>query len=139
MVSQPQSSIKLCIVPCDGHLETTPTEVELTLLVVPEGSDTQYALLSVGFRTNTLPADGGAVTCDVEFIDDSDGDSITVITDDFDLEAATVLVNNEVFRGHQLMDSGDAINVVFTTDGTLDTAAEGAAFVVEYRVVRHSG
>ena len=141
MVSQAQQTVKLNIVACDGHLEGTPTEVELCLLVCPEGSDTQLELLSVGFRANTLPDDAdGTILIDLEWIDDSINDDITVLESAFSLENLTNLVNNEVWRGHQLMDSGDAINVVFSVStAPISTPGQGCAFVVEYRVVRHSG
>ncbi len=138
MVYQPQSDVQVIIIPVDGHLETSPTEVEATLLVCPEGSDTQLELLSVGFRANTLPGDSSDVTVNIEFIDDSAGDGVTTIgAGTHNLKSGDALVNNELYRGNQILDPGDAINAEITTDG-LDIPAQGACFVVEFRMKRHA-
>lgn len=140
MAGEPQTDIALAIVPIDAALETTPTVTEACLLACPKGVNLQIELLSVGFRANTLPVDGGNdVHVDIEFIDDSDGDSVTDLEENYDMLAAgsTVLVYNEVWRGSQIMDPGDVINAEFTV-ATPDTASEGAALIVEYRVLKRS-
>jgi len=140
----PQTTdIHVLTVPCDSALETTPLIVELCLLACPTGANMQMEILSVGFRANTLAADtngDGTILVDIEYIDDSASDAVTNLATNVDLETATqtVLIYNELWRGSQILDPGDVINVEFTTDGTLTTASEGAAFIVEYRVRRHS-
>ncbi len=138
---EPQTAVRILVIPIDAALETTPTIGEVTLLVCPDGANMQLELLSVGFRANTLPIDGSnPCHLDLEFIDDSDSDSVNSIgTDNYDMLAAgsTILVYNEVYRGSQILDPGDAINAEFTVT-TPDTASEGAALIVEYRVRRHS-
>lgn len=135
---EPQSDVHITVVPVDAALETTVTATEATLLAVPDGMNMQMELLSVGFRCNTLPVDASNVaTLDIEFIDDSDSDSVTDLSTSYDLLTATVLVYNQVWRGSQILDAGDAINAEFTVT-TPDTASEGAALIVEYRVLRHS-
>ena len=137
---EPQTAVGLAIIPTDAALETTPTAVEVGLLACPDGVNCQIELLSVGFRANTIPVDSagtGTILVDIEFIDDTD-DSVTAIVSAYDVEAATALVYNEVFRGSQIMDAGDVINAQISSDGTHNTASEGAAWIVEYRVLRHS-
>ena len=129
------------MVPSDAAFETTPTAVEVGLLACPDGVNMQIELLSVGFRANTIPVDSagtGTILVDIEFIDDSDSDTVTNLVAAFDVEAATVLVYNEVFRGSQIMDPGDVINAEVSSDGTHNTAAEGSSWILEYRVLRHS-
>lgn len=138
MSFEPQSAVRLCIIPIDAALETTPTITEATLLACPDNVNMQIELLSVSFRCNTLPIDGSNdVDVDIEFIDDSNSDTVTDLIADYDLTAGTVLVSNPVWRGSQILDAGDAINAEFTVT-TPDTASEGAALVVEYRVLRRS-
>lgn len=136
---EPQTDIHFIVVPCDAALEQTPTVTELCLLVCPDDANIQLELLGIGWRANTLPADSSNdVHVDIEFIDDSDSDSVTTIVTAYDLEDdTTVLINNQVFRNSQILDAGDVINAEFDVT-TPDTASEGAAFVVEYRVLRHS-
>ncbi len=135
---EPQTDVQVIVIPIDSALETTPTTIEACLLACPDGVNMQLELLSVSFRANTLPADGGDVDVDIEFIDDSASDAVTQLEENFSLKGATVLINNEVWRGSQILDPGDVINAEFTTDGTVDTASEGAALVVEFRVLRRS-
>ena len=135
----PQKSVQLTVVPCDAAMETTPTISELCLLGCPDNAGFQLELLSVSFRANTLPVDGtNDVHMDLEFIDDSDSDGVTTLVTAYDLEDdTTVLIMNEVYRGSQIMDPGDVINVEFDVTDP-DTASEGAAFVVEFQVLEHS-
>lgn len=137
---EPQTKVRLAVVPCDAALEQTPTATELTLLAVPDGVNFRLELLSVNFTAVVLPVDGtNDVHCDLEWIDDSDGDAVANLLAAFDLEDdTTARINTEVWRGSQVLDPGDAVNVEFDVT-TPDTASEGAAFIVEYRVLRRSG
>lgn len=139
---EPQTDVGIVVIPVDAAMETTPTIVEACLLACPVGANMQLELLSVGFRANTLPIDSagtGTVLVDIEFIDKSAG-TVANLASSLSLEVddMTVLVLNELWRGSQILDAGDVINAEFATDGTLNTASEGAAFVIEYRVRRHS-
>jgi hypothetical protein len=137
---EPQSDVHILVVPIDAALETSPTVTEACLLACPTGANMQMEILSVGFRANTLPIDGdNAVTVDIEFIDDSNSDTVANLAAAYDMLAATstVLIYNEVWRGSQILDSGDVVNAEFTVT-TPTTASEGAALIVEYRVLRHS-
>lgn len=136
--SEPQTDVHILIVPIDAALETTPTIIEACLLACPVGANMQMEILSVGYRANTNVVDAGTTTLDIEFIDDSDSDVVANLSAGFDLTGATVLVYNEVWRGSQILDAGDVVNAEFTTDGALSTASEGAALIVEYRILRHS-
>ncbi len=135
---EPQTDIRILVIPIDAALEQTPTVVEVCLLACPDGVNMQMELLSVSFRCNTLPVDNSDVHVDIEFIDDSAADAASDLKENYDLEAATVLVSNTVYRGSQILDPGDVINAEFTTDGAVGTASEGAALIVEYRIKRHS-
>ena len=137
---EPQTDVHVITVPIDAALETTPTIGEVTLLACPDGANMQLELLSVGFRANTLPVDGSAaVTFDLEWVDDSNSDTVANLLAAYNMLAAgsTVLVYNKVWRGSQILDPGDAVNAEFSV-ATPDTASEGAALIVEYRVLRHS-
>lgn len=136
----PQTDVNIIVVPIDAALETTPTATEACLLAVPDGVNFQIELLSVGYRANTLPVDAGdAVTFDLEWVDDSAADVVANLVAAYDMLAAnaTVLVYNEVFRGSQILDAGDVVNAEFTV-ATPTTASEGAALIVEYRILRRS-
>ncbi|KKN83853.1 hypothetical protein LCGC14_0295060 [marine sediment metagenome] len=138
---EPQTDIGIVVVPLDAALETTPTVVEVALLGCPVGANMQIELLSVGFRTNTLPVDSagtGTILVDIEFIDSSGSPDVSNLLANYDVEAATVLIYNSVWRGSQIMEAGDVINAEVASDGTHNTASEGAALIVEYRVLRHS-
>ena len=135
---EPQTDVRIAVIPCDEALETTPLIGELALLVVPDGANCRLEVLSVGFRANTLPIDGSnAVTVDIEWFDDSASDAGTDLLATYDLNAATALVYNQIWRGSQILDPGDVLNAEFTTTSP-DTASEGAGLIVEYRVVKHS-
>jgi hypothetical protein len=137
---EPQTDIHIGVVPIDAAMETTPTITEAALLAVPDGANFQLELLSVGFRANTLPVDAGdPVTFDLEWIDDSAADVVANLLAAYNMLAAgsTVLVYNTVWRGSQVLDPGDVVNAEFTVS-TPTTASEGAALIVEYKVLRHS-
>ncbi len=138
---EPQTDVHVIVVPIDFCLEQTPLMNEATLLSVPDGANFQLELLSVGFRANTLPIDAGdPVTFDLEWIDDSESAVANLITAYNMLAAnASALVYNSVWRGSQVLDAGDAVNAEFQgLVSTPTTASEGAALIVEYRVLRRS-
>ena len=140
MTFEPQTDVHLAVVQIDAHLEQTPTATEACLLICPDNAGFQLELLSVTYRANTLPIDASNnVNIDLEFIDDSDSDSVTNLVSAFELDGSglTAIVGNEVYRGGQILDPGDVINAEFDVT-TPDTASEGAAFVVEYRIRRRS-
>lgn len=135
---EPQTQVGFAVIACDDTMETTPTATEKTLLVCPDGEGLQLEVLSVTYRCNTLTVDAGdAATVSIEWVDDSAADAVADLKADFNLLTATVLVGNEVWRGSQILDPGDALNAEFTV-ATPTTASEGAALVVEYRVRRRS-
>lgn len=136
---EPQTDVQVAIIPIDAHMNVSVTEVEVCLLAVPTGSNFQIEMLSIGYRTNVLPIDGTAITLEVEVIDHSDGDSVDeTFVAAYTLTGVTVLVNNVIWAGSKILDPGDVVNAEFATDGGISTASEGAALVVEYRVLRHS-
>lgn len=137
---EPQTDVHLLVVGIDDHLEQTPTQVEACLLICPDNAGFQLELLSVTYRANTLPIDGSNnVNLDLEFIDDSNSDTATNLVSAFELDGSglTAVVGNELYRGSQILDAGDVINAEFDVS-TPDTASEGAALVVEWRVLRRS-
>lgn len=129
--------IQIITVPCDAAFETTPTAAEIPLLAVPDNAGYQIELLAVGFFCVTLPVDGSnGVTADLEWVDDSAADAVTDLQAAYNFLAAgpnTARVNNEIWRGKQILDPGDTVNMEMHVT-TPDTASEGAAFVVEFRV-----
>lgn len=131
-------------VPCDSAFETTPTTVEVGLLGCPTGLGVQMELQYVGFRSNTLPIDSagtGTILCDIEWIDDSAADAVTNLNStavSLEADAMTALVVREVWSGSKILDPGDAINAEITSDGTGNTASEGAAFIVMGRILSKS-
>ena len=136
---EPQTDVRLHVVPIDAALETTPTAVEACLLSVPDGANFQIEVLSVNYTTVVLPVDAGvAVEFDLEWVDDSAADAVANLTADYNLQTGpTARVNNEVWRGSQILDPGDTLNAEFDV-ATPTTASEGAALIVEYRILRHS-
>ena len=136
---EPQTDVRLHVVPIDAALETTPTAVEVCLLSVPDGANFQIELLSVNYTAVVLPVDAGvAVEFDLEWVDDSAADAVANLTADYNLQTGpTARVNNEVWRGSQILDPGDTVNAEFDV-ATPTTASEGAALIVEYRILRHS-
>jgi len=136
---EPQSDVHIAVIGIDHCLELTPTSVEACLLVCPDGANYQLELVGIGYRANILPIDAAAnINVDIEFIDDSAADAITNLVAAYTLDdSRTALINNEVFRGSQILDPGDVINAEFDTT-TPTTKSEGAAFIVEYRVLKRS-
>lgn len=135
---EPQTAVQFVTIPLGDHLNATVTAVEATLLSVPDGANFQVELLAVSYRTHVVPADASAVTFDLEWVDDSESDAVANILAGFVLTGVTALVNNEVWRGSQILDPGDAVNAEVTTDAALTTPAEGPALIVEFRIKKHS-
>lgn len=136
---EPQTDVQLINVPvADPILAAAPVGTEVGLFIVPDNANFQVALLSVTVACNVLVVDGtDPVTVDIEWVDDSAADAVANLAAAFDLEAITVLVGNEVWRGSQILDPGDRVNAEFTRT-TPDTAGQGYHFVVEYRILRRS-
>lgn len=125
-------------VPIDGALETTPTLVEACLLACPDDLGVQLLLEYVGFTAVVLPIDAGvAIEVDIEWVDDSNSDTVTNLKADYDMQLATARVNNTVWVGSQILDPGDVINAEFDV-ATPTTASEGAALIVMGKVLKKS-
>lgn len=138
----PQTDVQILCIPIDKYLiasplTTTTGSVVMALLGCPDQQGYQLELLSVSYVAHTLPADGGDVDLDVEFIDDSASDAVTDLRENFDLTAGTARSVTEVWRGSQILDPGDVINAEFTTDGSI-TAGHGQSLIVEFRVLKRS-
>lgn len=129
------SPIQLIVVPAEAAFETSPTVVEVPLLACPDNANYQIELLAVSVMFHTLPADGSNVlTGDLEWVDDSDSDTVADLKAGFDfLSGLTARVNNEIWRGKQILDPGDTVNMEMAST-TPDTAGQGAAFIVEFRI-----
>jgi hypothetical protein len=135
---EPQTDVHYLVIPCDGALETTPTVKECCLLACPDGFNCQLELKSVGCVAHTIPVDASnAATVDIEWCDDSESDAAADLKATFNLLAITAKVYNTIWQGSQVLDPGDTANAEFTTT-TPDTAAEGFAFIVGYKVLKHS-
>jgi hypothetical protein len=136
---EPQTDVHVLVIPADGACAATPTITELCLLACPDGANWQLELKGVGATcSNTLPADSSAVTVDIEWVDDSASDAVADLKATFSLKGMTVLVYNEIWRGSQVLDPGDVVNAEFATDGAVTTPSKGLAFIVEYKVLKHS-
>lgn len=130
-----QTNITYITVPAEAMFETSPTVAELTLLACPDNEGVKLALRSIGVVFHVVPVDGtNNVMADIEFVDDSDGDAVTNLKAAFDFEGLTARVYNEIWRGRQIMEAGDTINVEADIT-TPDTAGAGAAFIVGYEVL----
>lgn len=136
---EPQTDVNIIVVPIDAALEQTPTVVEACLLSVPDNANYQLELLSVNYTAVVLPVDAGVnVELDLEWVDDSASDAVANLVADYNLQTGrTARVNNEVWRGSQILEAGDTVNAEFDV-ATPTTASEGAALIVEYRILRRS-
>ena len=141
MSSEPQTDICLVTVPITDVLVTGPDGAsnEATVFAIPDGANFRVELLSVSYIANTLPIDGSAnVNFDLEYVDDSDSDAVVNLLATFTLDDnRTAVIVNPVWRGSQIMEAGDVINLEFDVADP-DTAAQGAAVVLEYKILRHS-
>ncbi len=141
MASEPQTDVCLAVVPITDVLVASPNAAsnEATVFAVPDGANFQIELLSVSYVANTLPVDAAAnINFDLEYVDDSDSDAVANILATFTLDdSRTAVIVNPVWRGSQIMEAGDVVNLEFDV-ATPTTAAQGAAVILEYRVLRHS-
>jgi hypothetical protein len=142
MASEPQTDVCLAVVPITDVLVTSPGPLtEATVFAIPDGANFRIELLSVTYVANVLPVDGANLNFDLEYVDDSDSDTpadlLATFTMDDNREA---LIGNLVWRGSQIMEAGDVINLQYDTDesGAISTAGQGVAVVLEYKVLRHS-
>lgn len=138
----PQTDVQVLCLPIDKFLIASPLtsttgSLDICLLGCPDQAGYELEFLSVSYVAHTLPADGGAINVDIEFIDDSDSDSVTQLFENFDLTSGTARSLTQIWRGSQILDPGDVINAEFTTDGAI-TAGHGQSLLVEFRVVKRS-
>ncbi len=141
MASEPQTDVCLVVVPITDVLVQAPDDSsnEQTIFGVPDGANFQIELLSVSYVAQVLPVDAGAnINFDLEWVDDSASDAVANILATFTLDdSRTAVIVNPVWRGSQILDPGDTVNLEFDVT-TPTTGAQGAAVIVEYRVLRHS-
>ena len=138
----PQTDVQVLCFPIDKFLIASPLtgttgSLDLCLLGCPDQAGYVLEFLSVSYVAHTLPADGSAINVDIEFIDDSDSDTVTDLLENFDLTSGTARVVTQIWRGSQILDPGDVINAEFTTDGSI-TAGHGQSLIVEFRVLKRS-
>jgi hypothetical protein len=141
MAGEPQTDVQILVIPFEAGLETTPTIAEVGLLACPDNAGYRLELLGVGVSFHTLPVDAGdPATVDIEWVDDSNSDTAADLIAGFDfLSGLTARVNNQIWRGSQILDPGDTVNAELTVD-TPTTAGAGAAFIVEFRILaRNAG
>lgn len=143
MTWAPQKAVQ--IVPVGPFtVVATGTDYNYLLFGCPKNAGFQIEVLSVSVTAVTAPvSSNGDVTLDIEWFDDSDSDDQDEIEDGdavaYDMEAMTVNVVNEVWRGSQILDPGDTINAEITDSGSGATsAAVGLIFLVEYRILERS-
>ncbi len=108
------------------------------MLACPESVNAQYELVSITVLMHTLPVDASNnVDVVIEHYQDQAlvvGDLVTTYALD---TTPTALTADEIFRGSVVLEGGDFINAEFDVT-TPSTAGQGCAFIVEYRVLRHS-
>jgi hypothetical protein len=130
------SDVKFVTVPCDAGFETTPTVVEVGLLCVPDNAGYQIEVLGVSAFCVVVPIDAGdAATGDLEWVDDSESDAVANLAAAFNFLGMTARVTNQIWRGSQILDPGDTLNMELTVV-TPTTASEGMAIQVEYKILQ---
>lgn len=138
---EPQTDVHLAVIPADGAFFTSPVIDNIGLLGVPDGANFQLELVSVGVIAVTIPTDTtNAVTITINWCDDSAADVVDALNaaaTDFNMLTITAKIYNEICRGSWILDPGDSVNGVVTAT-TPDADAAGVAFIVEYRVLKHS-
>lgn len=137
--NEPQTDVMVIPIPVDVCMSVIQSLItEVTLLSVPNGANYRMELLGVGIRANVVAVDAGdAATVDIEWIDDSNGDAVADLLASFNLLTYAALVYNEIWRGSQVLDPGDAVNAEFTV-ATPTTASQGASLIVESRILKRS-
>ena len=138
---EPQTDVCILVVDFDEVVAQAPDNAanQKMLLAVPAGANFQLELLAVSYRANQLPVDASNnINCDLEWFDDSASDAETDLITAYTLDDnRTALIMNNMWRGSQILEAGDSVNIEFDVT-TPDTAGQGCAFIVEYRVLRHS-
>jgi hypothetical protein len=141
MAGEPQTDVCIIVVDLDEIVPQAPNAAanEKCLLVVPDGANFQLEVLGVSYRANQLPVDGdNNVNFDLEWFDDSAVDGGTNLITAYTMDDnRTALIMNNVWRGSQILDPGDVLNATFDVTDP-DTAGQGCALIIEYRVLRHS-
>jgi hypothetical protein len=142
MAGEPQTDVCIIVVDLDEIVPQAPNAAanEKCLLVVPDGANFQLEVLGVSYRANQLPIDGSNnVNFDLEWFDDSAADADTDLITAFEMDGSGLeaLVMNPVWRGSQILDPGDVLNAEFDVTDP-DTAGQGCALIIEYRVLRRS-
>lgn len=138
-VHEPQTDVIIVPVALEDPV-TANTTTDRHIFGCPDGVGYQIELLGVSFSVVTVPADAdGTVLCDIEWVDDSAADAKADLVAGVDLEGLTANVMNDGWRGSQLLDPGDTVNLEFTSNSAaIDTAAVGLVAHVEYRVRKRS-
>lgn len=138
---EPQTDVCIAVVDFDEVVAQAPNAAanEKCLLAVPDGANFQLEVLAVSYRANQLPVDASNnINVDIEWFDDSASDASTDLRATYTLDDdRTALIMNFLWRGSQILDPGDVLNAEFDVT-TPDTAGQGCAFIIEYRVQRHS-
>lgn len=138
---EPQTDVRLAIIPADGAFFTAPVIDNIGMLGVPDGANFQLELLSIGVIAVTIPTDtSNPITLTINWCDDSAADAVAALNaaaTSFNMLTITALVYNQICRGSWILDPGDSVNGVVTAT-TPDADAAGVAFIVEYRVLKHS-
>ncbi len=138
---EPQTDVCIVVIDIDEIVAQAPNDDanEKCLLAVPDGANFQLEVLGVSYRAQQLPVDAtNNLNFDLEWFDDSASDASTNLISAYTMDDnRTALIMNNVWRGSQVLDPGDVLNAEFDVT-TPDTAVEGCAVIVEYRVLRHS-
>lgn len=136
---EPQTQVTITPVPLENPV-TANTTTDRHIFGCPDGVGYEIEVLGVSFSVVTVPADAdGTVLCDIEFVDDSAADAKSDLIAGVDLESLTANVMNDGWRGSQVLDPGDTINLEFTSNSAaIDTAAVGLVAYVEHRVRKRS-
>lgn len=141
MAGEPQTDVCIAVVDFDEVVAQAPDAAanQKMLLVVPDGANFQIEVLAVSYRANQLPVDASNnINVDIEWFDDSASDAETDLVTAYTLDDnRTALIMNNCWRGSQILDPGDSLNAEFDVT-TPDTSGQGCAFIIEYRVQRHS-
>ena len=123
------SPVLLTVVPWGGNVGGTDLDAEVTLFAVPNYAAHSVVILSVTYCNHTVAT---TLTCDLEWVDDSDGDAVASLISAVNL-VGTARVSQTIWRGYQVLDAGDSLNIAATVTTTASLA--GASWVVEYRIV----
>lgn len=126
--------VQIAVVPWTNNVGGTDKDTELTLFAVPDGVNMSVELLSVGVCNHT---GGTNLVMDLEWVDDSDSDTVANLAAAFDLDDLTDRVYNQIWRGSQQLDAGDSVNAEITV--TDSSSLVGLSFIVEYRIIERSG